>query len=208
MKKYFYLFLIIVGCKSENKEVVKITKKSEIKDSSESKVIQQINDSIWIEDFKKFRECLYTNNYNELVKYVQFPLESETWSYVNNIKYGFDTFIDNRIPFEEKDFKKNMKVIFDNNFIHSILTIKSAQLSYQEEVISSKPYLKNNIIHKAFLCRNRNDRLIIIGISSESLVEERPIDVPIKKCGLFSEFYRFVILSDGHLKFIGMGLAG
>lgn len=207
MKQLYFigLLLILFSCNNEKvKETIPV-----INDPYEALMKEKktdsflIIDSIWINEFKDFRNAIYQNDLQRLNKYIDSNLTKETWFLIDNKNYSS---IDK--PFTKKDFQKLYTKVFDKPFITSLLSIKTSDLYERDCVFSSKPSIINRNIYKAVLSREKHKNNFSICIFKESLDIPREIDQPMIGCEGCSQMYYFEIDTNSHLKFKGINLAG
>lgn len=133
--------LVFLSCENKEKKTradeIDTMKKDSVKDLNQNTVVAIAVDNEsrnWVDDFKDFRQALYTNNKAKLKTYFDFPLYDEgasIWQVcvlTEAERSSREKEVDNADAFYEKDFDRYYKRIFDKKFLSGILKIKSAVL--------------------------------------------------------------------------------
>ncbi|RZK20013.1 MAG: hypothetical protein EOO86_05885 [Pedobacter sp.] len=150
MKNIFLLILLftVFGCK--NKSVQKNEEKNDSNDQNSVEVSKAEPESVatfnWIDDFKEFRQAVYTKNKTKLKTYFNFPVGDKSWGSLVSFnaeesksraaKYA------NPDLFYEEDFDQYFDRIFDADFVKSVMKIKTKDL--YEEKLAQTPEFKGD----------------------------------------------------------------
>jgi len=147
MKNIPFLLLLCVIFSCKNKAIQKIDKKNDSNQQNAVKVSKAQPESVatlnWVDDFKDFRQAVYTKDKIKLKTYFNFPVGDKDWgslvqfsteeSKMRAAKY------DNPDLFYEEDFDRYFERIFDADFVKSIMKINTTDL-YKEKLAETPEF--------------------------------------------------------------------
>jgi len=161
----------------------------------------------WIDDFKVFRSAVYSNDTTKLKSYFSFPVKGagEIWYLVLNEKELQEKVITDSTGFTEIDFSKYHKKLFTNDFIRTLLKIKSADLLTKGK--SESPIIKEgNTNIKLYAAYSRKEKTVTLNLSYNTPWTKDNEEV--QDGGESNIIYTFRILKNNHLQFVRVQLAG
>jgi hypothetical protein len=187
MKKIFVLpFFLLFSFTSYNQFTVRLCN---------AKSIDYDLGTEWVNSFKNFRTALYDDNIIALKKFFQFPL---TGSNAEFFWLFSDSDLAMKKKFTEKNFEKYYRKIFDKNFVHCLMKIKTDDL------------VKNGAFEYKYKKSKTESYTIKIAIDKKDfsiILNENSYDPAIKDPIEFSKIFIFTI-SNGNLKFSSANAAG
>lgn len=161
----------------------------------------------WIDDFKAFRNAVYSNDTTKLKSYFSFPVKgsNEIWYLVLNGKELQEKIITDSTPFTENDFSKYHKKLFSGDFIKTLLKIKSADLLRKGN--SESPVIKEgNTNIKLYASYSRKEKTVTLNLSYNTpWKEENGVE---QEGGESNIIYTFRILKNNRLRFVKVMIAG
>lgn len=151
MKKISLMIMFLIGsygCKNKLNKTIETPKDNvekqsfePVKDTLNTKVDNNyIEVKTWIDDFKNFRQAVYTKDKAKLKSYFRFPIagdNSSIWSLLSfndvetakrKAKYV------NPDLFYEEDLDEFSHIIFNDDFVKAIMKIKTSQLFAKNHV--------------------------------------------------------------------------
>jgi hypothetical protein len=160
----------------------------------------------WIDDFKAFRNAVYTSDTAKLKSYFSFPItgNNDIWYLVLNQKELEAKNIDESTVFTEADFIKYYKKLFPKDFIMTLLKIKSADLQKRGKSESSAIKEGNTNI-KMYATYSRKEKIVALNLSYNTPWKETDESI---EGGESNYMYTFRILSNNRLQFVKLMIAG
>jgi len=135
MKKYLLIIVVAIFSSCQRKKDEKqISGATDVKVSTVTdgaKVKQKYIETLsWIDDFKNFRMALYNKDLPKLKTYFTFPLNTESTAILTAVAAGNGKDIELADPalLSEKEFAAYYPEIFTEDFLQSVLKIKSEKL--------------------------------------------------------------------------------
>ena len=165
------------------------------------------NNKLWIENFKAFRNSHYNHENEKLCEYFDFPIKnSEIWELAKG--FSDNNLLDNKIPFEKKDFLKYSSTIFTNNFINSIQKVKTAEL-YKKGKFETVQIRDKDTIYQMNINYSKVEKMLTISLYSEyPFSQEDGEGNKILEKSEFSIIYEIRVLPSGQIKFKKVIFAG
>ena len=196
--------LILFSCQAKNPDR---NKNRILNDSTSKPEFAQKDSTSWINDFRTFRTAIYEKNNKVLKSFFNFPIDNgnnEIWYLIydgNESKLKTITGKDKSLT--EAEFDKHFNKIFPQEFVNSILKIKTDVLlkKHNYETIMLKNEHKS---YKTYASYDKQENILQLNFYSET-----PIDIGEGEMDKaeFSVVYYFDI-KDGRLIFKKILLAG
>ncbi|RNL50711.1 hypothetical protein [Pedobacter jejuensis] len=222
MRKISLIAVVILGfsaCKNEaNKSIEKPSEHLEAqlneisKDTSNTKVSNNyIEVKTWIDDFKNFRQAVYTNDKAKLKTYFRFPIVGETsgiWSLMSfndvEIAKRKAKYI-NPDLFYEEDLDEFPDGVFNADFVKTIMKIKTAQL-FSKRQTETPEFTANGQNFKMIATYDDDEAILQLNISySNNAVDENGEKV---SEGEHNVIYIFDVIGNKRIFFKKIELAG
>ena len=169
----------------------------------------QTDSAAWIQDLRAFRDAVYRKDINKVKSFIDFPIlneNNEIWFLV----YGGDgkaaTLLSAKIkPFLEKDFDRYFSKLFSKQFINALLKIKTGQLykTGEAETITLK---EGATSYKMYAIFDTAKNELSLNLASNTPVKDT--NGEILDAGEFNAIYYFNVLTNGHIKFKQVRIAG
>jgi len=164
----------------------------------------------WIENFRDFRNSIYTNNREKVKRFIDFPI----LNYNNEIWYlasGDDEKVISKLsdeiePFTEKDFDKYFENLFPKRFINAILKIKTEELYKKLDVETTEFREGNSTTYKMYATFDKAKQKLTLNLASKTVHKDEHGEV--LDGGEYNVAYIFDILKNGQIKFKQVRLAG
>jgi hypothetical protein len=205
----FYLIIIcfiLFSCQAKNSDNGK-NKKDSIESLTVKTKLDEKDTIGWIKDFGTLRTALYEKNKKGLKSFFNFPINNgnnEIWYLIyEGNESKLKTITEEAKSLTEAEFDKNFDKIFPQEFVNSILKIKTDVLlkKHSYETIMFKNEQKS---YKTYASYHKQENILQLNFYSETQIDlgEGEMDK-----AEFSIVYYFDI-RDGHLIFKKILLAG
>jgi len=219
LKLFITLAILTTGCANDkvknvqNKQDTTQTDYKPLVEVGLSETKYSTNEN-WVDDFKNFRQAIYTKNNAKLKSYFKFPIvadeNSSLWYLVQlndadwkkrKLKYGNKADL-----FYEEDFDKFANVIFDSDFKQTIMKIKTDKLL--KEHYSESPKYKKDDYSYQMLVDFQSDEADILYLNmsfGNTAVDENGENV---SEGEHNNIYKFEVIDGKKIIFNGFTIAG
>jgi len=202
---FAFLAIFLVSCADNHvKEKVKTSPQDSI--SINKPGIAAYDNNAWIENFKKFRDAVYKHDRFKAKAFFNFPISDEN-NEIWYLIYGDpDSLSDSITPFTEKDFDKYFNKLFSDQFIKSILKIKSEELKGKGEYQTIDIREDDQTTYHMSANFDKEASTLTLTLASNTIIKDEKGKV--LDGGEFAIIYRFNIKNDGQLIFAQLALAG
>ncbi|WP_293788814.1 hypothetical protein [uncultured Pedobacter sp.] len=165
----------------------------------------------WSDDFKNFREAVYSKDFKKLKTYFDFPIADEggaIWSLCNltdaEIKARKNKF-KNPDLFYEQDLEQYYNRIFNADFVKTLLKIKSEQL-YETNYNETPETTTTDTKYKLIAEYNKTNKVLSLNLAyTNNAKDEEGNEV---SEGEYNIIYSFIVIDGKYLKFKKIDIAG
>lgn len=171
---------------------------------------KQKDTTYWIANFREFRDAIFQKNKKKAKAFLDFPLKNERneiWYliYDHDDKKAIEKLQNTIKPFTEADFEKHFETIFSENFVKSLLKIKTDEL-YEKGIYETPEIKENETIYIIYSNFNRTKKTLELNFALKT--EYNDSNGELVDGGEFSVIYCFVITKQGHIKLKEVRIAG
>ena len=171
---FFSCLIFLLSCKNEYKkerfsEVIKGNSENINETRNDSSPLNK-SDSIWLNEFQRFRQALYLDNLSEINSFFNFPLsERQAEGLLSVIYFNRGKDLRKQTKFQtEKDFVKYYKQIFRTELKNGLLSIKSDSLLRYKIAASGVWKNKNDeTLYSTSVSYDESDKLLRISLDVE-----------------------------------------
>ncbi len=182
-----------------------------VKAGAEHKLLQQKDSLTWIEDFKLFRNAVYTNDMATIKKYFKFPVlnaANEIWYLVlpekeyekRNVAGG------KTIPFTEADLDKYYKKIFTGPFVKSLMKVNTDILYKKHDTETPEQKEGKATTYKMYVTYDKATKILSLNLAYNTVNKNKAGEI--EDGGESNVIYNFIVQKNGHILFKEIRLAG
>ena len=174
-----------------------------------SEPFKQKDTAYWIDNFKQFRDAIFQRDKTKAKVFFNFPIKdssNEIWYLAYDQSEKPISKLRNIVkPFTEADFDKYFNKIFPENFVKSLLKIKTDEL-YKKGAYQTLEFKNGETTYILYSTFDKTENTLELNFASKTEYKDEkgePLDG-----GEFNIIYYFELTKKGHIKIKQIRLAG
>jgi len=206
-------FILLSACNNSQKKAKdQSTSQTEAKDTiliPQAKNDVEVKD--WSDDFKNFRETIYSKDLKKLKTYFDFPVADDgasIWSLCNlteaEIRERKNKF-ENPDLFYEQDLEQYYSRIFNADFVKTLLKINADQL-YQTGYNETPEVTTNETKYQLIAEYNKTSKVLSLNLAYTNNAKDEEGNAVSE--GEYNIIYSFAVIDGKYLKFKRIDIAG